>query len=38
MLKLRPFDEGTNLQTPPTQKIPSRFLPYPISNLVDPFK
>ena len=36
MFKLNPFDDGTSLQTPPTQKIPSLFFPYPIENRFDP--
>ena len=31
-----PFEEGTYLQIPPTQNIPSCFLPYPITNLLLP--
>ena len=37
IFKLNPFDDGTVLQIPPTQNIPSLFLPYPISNLFAPF-
>ena len=36
IFKLKPFEDGTSLQTPPTQKMPALFFPYPISILLLP--
>ena len=35
--KVKPFEAGTALHTPPTQKTPALCFPYCNENLCDPF-